>query len=85
LLFLLAASLHKKWCNQSIFLSVFGAKQPFYFYAKRLRSDLQAIKHAFLLPYSNGVLEGQINRLKTIKRMMYGRAGLDLLEKRGSL
>ncbi len=58
------------------------SKQPFYSYAKRLRSDLQAVKHAFLLPYSNGVLEGQINRLKTIKRMMYGRAGLDLLEKR---
>lgn len=58
------------------------SKQPFYSYAKRLRSDLQAVKHAFLLPYSNGVLEGQINRLKTIKRMMYGRARLDLLEKR---
>lgn len=27
-------------------------------------------------------LEGQINRLKTIKRMMYGKAGLKLLEKR---
>jgi transposase len=58
------------------------SKQPFYSYAKRLRSDLQAVKHAFFLSYSNGVLEGQINRLKTIKRMMYGRAGLDLLEKR---
>ncbi|WP_235341166.1 transposase [Anoxybacillus thermarum] len=58
------------------------SKQPFYPYARRLRSDLQAVKHAFLLPYSNGVLEGQINRLKTIKRMMYGRAGLALLEKR---
>jgi transposase len=50
------------------------AKQPFYSYAKRLRSDLQAVKHAFLLPYSNGVLEGQINRLKTTKRMLYDRA-----------
>ncbi|WP_080118425.1 transposase [Bacillus cereus] len=57
-------------------------QQPFYHYARRLRSDLQAIKHAFLLPYSNGVLEGQINRLKTIKRMVYGRAGLHVLTKR---
>jgi transposase len=63
--------------------SAFGFKTAvFYPYARRLRSDLQAVKHAFLLPYSNGVLEGQINRLKTIKRMMYGRAGLALLEKR---
>lgn len=57
-------------------------QQPFYHYARRLRSDLQAIKHAFLLPYSNGVLEGQINRLKTIKRMVYGRASLHVLTKR---
>ena len=57
-------------------------KNPFYQYARRLRSDLQAIKNAFLLPYNNGLLEGHVNRLKTIKRMTYGRAGLKLLEKR---
>ncbi|WP_205635680.1 transposase [Priestia filamentosa] len=56
--------------------------QPFYYYAFRLRSDLQAVKNAFTMSYSNGLLEGQINRLKTIKRMTYGRAGLNLLEKR---
>lgn len=56
--------------------------QPFYQYARRLRSDLQAVKHGPLLSYSNGLLEGQINRLKTIKRMTYGRAHLHLLEKR---
>ncbi|MGI2828266.1 transposase, partial [Bacillus cytotoxicus] len=38
-------------------------EQPFYPYARHLRNDLQAVKHAFLLPYSNGVLEGQVNRL----------------------
>ncbi|WP_420792445.1 ISL3 family transposase [Bacillus cereus] len=57
-------------------------KHPFHQYARRLRSDLEAIKHAFLLPYSNGLLEGQVNRLKTLKRMMYGRANLPLLQKR---
>lgn len=57
-------------------------KNPFYQYARRLRSNLQAIKNAFLLPYNNGLLEGHVNRLKTIKRMTYGRAGLKLLEKR---
>ena len=34
------------------------------------------------LGWSNGQTEGQINRLKTLKRQMYGRAGLDLLEGR---
>lgn len=57
-------------------------KAPFYYYAFRLRSDIQAVKNAFLSPYSNGLLEGQINRLKTIKRMTYERASLEILEKR---
>jgi transposase len=57
-------------------------KNPFYYYAFRLRSDLQAVKNAFHLSYSNGLLEGHINRLKTIKRMLYGRASLPLLQKR---
>jgi transposase len=34
------------------------------------------------LPWSNGQVEGQINRLKQIKRTMYGRASFDLLRKR---
>ena len=33
-------------------------------------------------PWSNGQLEGQVNRLKTIKRQMYGRANFDLLRAR---
>ncbi|WML37962.1 transposase [Neobacillus sp. OS1-2] len=57
-------------------------KNPFYYYALRLLSDLQAVKNALISPFSNGLLEGQINRLKTIKRVTYGRAGLAILEKR---
>lgn len=57
-------------------------EMPFYQYARRLRSDLEAVKHAFLLPYSKGVLEGQVNRIKVIKRLLYGKAGLSLLQKR---
>jgi hypothetical protein len=33
-------------------------------------------------PWSNGPIEGQINRLKAIKRQMYGRAGFELLKAR---
>ena len=33
-------------------------------------------------PWSNGQTEGQINRLKTLKRAMYGRAGVELLRVR---
>ncbi|HUP81297.1 MAG TPA: hypothetical protein VM260_22285, partial [Pirellula sp.] len=38
------------------------------------------LKRPLELPWSNGQLEGQINRLKMIKREMYGRANLKLLE-----
>jgi len=44
--------------------------------------DLEAVRNALLLPWSNGQTEGQVNRLKLIKRQMYGRAGFDLLRKR---
>jgi transposase len=44
--------------------------------------DLEAIKAALSLEWSNRQTEGQVNRLKTIKRQMYGRANFDLLRKR---
>lgn len=51
-------------------------------FAKGLLIDLAAVKNAFTLPWSNGQVEGQINKLKTIKRQMYGRASFHLLRKR---
>ena len=44
--------------------------------------DEAAVRAAAMLPWSTGQVEGQINRLKTIKRQMYGRAKLDLLGRR---
>ena len=44
--------------------------------------DYDAIRAALKLPRSNGQVEGQVNRLKTLKRSMYGRAGLGLLRAR---
>ena len=40
------------------------------------------MRAALTLPWSNGQAEAQINRLKLLKRTMYGRAGLDLLGRR---
>jgi len=51
-------------------------------FANGMLKDLSAIKNALTLPWSNGQVEGQINKLKTIKRQMYGRAGFELLRKR---
>lgn len=51
-------------------------------FARRLRKDLAAVGAAIALPWNNGQLEGQVNRLKLIKRQMYGRGNFDLLRLR---
>lgn len=51
-------------------------------FASGLRHDYPAVKNAFTFPYSNGQTEGQVNRLKLLKRHMYGRANFDLLRAR---
>ncbi len=51
-------------------------------FANGLQRDLAAVTAGLSLPWSNGQVEGQINRLKLIKRTMYGRASFDLLRKR---
>ena len=51
-------------------------------FATSLQSDYQVVKNALLYPWSNGQVEGQVNRLKLIKRHMYGRAGFDLLRRK---
>jgi transposase len=48
-------------------------------FAEGLKQDEAAVKAALSLEWSNGQTEGQVNRLKTLKRQMYGRAGFDLL------
>jgi transposase len=47
--------------------------------AAGLQTDLAAVRAAVGLPWSSGQVEGQITRLKLIRRQMYGRAGVDLL------
>lgn len=51
-------------------------------FANGLKQDEAAVQAALKLPWSNGETEGQITRLKLIKRQMYGRAKCDLLRAR---
>ena len=53
-----------------------------YNFAFGLQQDYSAIRAALETPWSNGQTEGQVNRLKFIKRQMYGRAHFDLLRLR---
>jgi len=51
-------------------------------FAKGILRDSSAIVAAITLPWSNGQTEGQVNRLKTLKRQMYGRGSFELLRQR---
>ena len=51
-------------------------------FAAGLKSDVAAIIAALTMPWSNGQTEGQVNRLKLIKRQMFGHASFDLLRRR---
>lgn len=66
----------ERWCQQA------GQFPAFSGFVRGIRQDFQAVQQAFSSPWSNGQTEGQVNRLKTIKRQMYGRASFNLLRLR---
>jgi transposase len=58
-----------------------NASGPHYIrsFAGWLMRDLQAVRNAITEPWSNGQTGGQVNKLKALKRSMYGRASVKLL------
>lgn len=53
-----------------------------HFFTDNLHNDRAAITAGLTRVWSSGPTEGQVNRIKTLKRQMYGRAGFALLRKR---
>ena len=51
-------------------------------FAQGLRRDYEAVKAGLTLYWSNGQVEGQVHRLKLLKRQAYGRASFETLRKR---
>jgi transposase len=51
-------------------------------FARRLREDLAAVTAGLTLPWRNGPVEGQITRLKLLKRQAVALAGVPLLRQR---
>jgi transposase len=51
-------------------------------FAAKLFQDTEAVVAAMVMPYSQGQTEGRVNKLKLIKRSMYGRGKFDLLRQR---
>jgi transposase len=67
-----------RWLETAISSSIKGFQR----FARGLKEDYDAVKNGLSLDVSNGPVEGQNNRLKMLKRQMFGRASLDLLAKR---
>ena len=51
-------------------------------FARGLTDDRAAVEAGLIQEWSNGQTEGQVNKLKLLKRQMYGRASFDLLRRR---
>jgi len=77
---LMGSSLEKLdvWLQDAQLSGVYAMQR----FAGAARQDFDAVRNAVLEPWSSGQTEGQINRLKAIKRAMYGRAGIELLRAR---
>jgi transposase len=66
------------WMNDAHSSGLYGIRR----FVLTLRNDMAAVRNAISERWSNGQAEGQINRLKMLKRAMYGRANTDLLRAR---
>jgi transposase len=72
------ASSSYQWLARAVASAVGPLQQS----AAGVHADYDAVKAGIMLPWSNGPVEGHINRLKMLKRSMFGRATLDLLSRR---
>lgn len=72
------ADIFDRWLMKALKSSL----KPFVQFAEGLFEDYAAVRASMMTTVSNGPVEGLNNRLKMLKRQMYGRAGLDLLTKR---
>jgi transposase len=67
-----------EWLRNAFSCGIYSMRR----FAKTLRQDKSVVQNAVTDPWSNGQTDGQINRLKTLKRSMYGRASIELLRAR---
>jgi uncharacterized protein YoaH (UPF0181 family) len=63
------------WIEYALQLAIDEIKS----FIKGITADLDAVKNAIRFDYNNGLAEGSVNKLKVIKRIMYGRSSFDLL------
>lgn len=78
----LNALLRRKTSNGLSQILDAAAETPLKSFAESLRRDINAIQASLDLPWTTSPVEGRINRLKMLKRTMYGRVGFELFRAR---
>jgi transposase len=68
----------KRWIKKAEATGIEGMRR----FVRQLKKDMEAVENAVKEVWSNGPVEGHINRLKTLKRQMYGRAKFELVRAR---
>jgi transposase len=68
----------RRWIKEAEGAGIAGLSK----FVRQLKRDQAAVENAVKHDWSNGPVEGHINRLKAVKRQMYGRAGFELLRSR---
>ena len=68
----------RSWMGQAVTSGIPELKS----FVNGIERDYDAVHAALRLPWSQGITEGKVNKLKTLKRVMYGRAGFPLLRQR---
>ena len=63
------------WIEDSLNLGIREIKS----FINGLKQDIDAVKNAISLDYNNGLAEGSVNKIKVIKRIMYGRCNFETL------
>ena len=51
-------------------------------FVNELKRDIQTVRNAIIYEYNNGLAEGSVNKLKVIKRIMYGRNKFEMLRQK---
>lgn len=71
-------ALLEQWMDRTTQINISGLNS----FVNGIRQDMEAVKNAIRYKWTNGLVEGNVNRLKTKKREMYGRAGFELLRRK---
>jgi len=73
-----AITVFNKWIDQASSLN----NKYINSFINGITRDILAVKNAIIYDYNNGLAEGSVNKLKVIKRIMYGRNSFDMLHKK---